>query len=43
METVSMIVAGVILFTAIYGLTGMILRRPRPAVQEVRVRTPEQK
>lgn len=41
METVSMLVAGVLLFTSIYGLTGMLLRRPQTAAQEAGVRTQE--
>jgi hypothetical protein len=43
METASMLVAGVVLFASIYGLTGMLLRRPQFSSQEAgdRIQEPE--
>ena len=40
METTSMLVAGVVLFASIYGLTGMLLRRPQSTSQEAGARIP---
>jgi hypothetical protein len=41
METGSMLVAGILLFASIYGLTGMLLRRPQPRNQEAGAGTQE--
>jgi hypothetical protein len=39
METASMLLAGIVLFTAIYGLSGMLLRGAAPRRQEPEVRS----